>query len=197
FNAADLVASMAPMVTAADFMPKFNAASLSAAMARSITSNFLKVGVRYSLEDGVTAMARRASVLDVEELHRLVGAARDAAPKAVPTDEVIQAVVLKAVYAVPLPVDEQGLLVDDAALVSSWVAALVERALAAAGLSERDLKEDAVAGYVYLLVGSIVFALLLNLPVFAGLGGMLGIAAHPPAKVAAKVSRTVYRRLNG
>jgi hypothetical protein len=68
--------------------------------------------------------------------------------------------------------------------------------LAATGLSERDLKEDTVAAYVYLLVGSIVLALLLNLPVFAALGGMLGVAAHPPAKVAARVSRTVYRRLS-
>lgn len=74
---------------------------------------------------------------------------------------------------------------------------LVTRALTTTGLSERDLKEEAVSAYFYLLVGSIVFAMLVNLPIFATLGGMLGLAAHPPAKVAAKVSRAAYRNLSG
>ena len=161
-------------------MPRFAASSLTALTARSVATDFLKVGVRYSAEDGVVAVARRAALLDIAEPHRLVEAARSAEPGAVSTDEAIQSVVIKAVYAVPPPVDDRGLLVDDPATVSSRVAALVTPALTATGLSERDLNEDAVAAYVYLLVGSIVFAMLLNLPIFAALGGMLGVAAHPP-----------------
>ena len=121
-------ASFTPKFTAASFASKFTAFPLTASVARSITSDFLGVGVRYSAEDGVAAAARRAALVDIGELHRLVGAARVAQPDAVATDLIIRSVATKALSAAPPPIADNGLLVEDPATVTSWVSALVSRA---------------------------------------------------------------------
>lgn len=109
---------------------------------------------------------------------------------------VVEAVTRRAAGGNAPPTDRDGFLIEDLAVVSNWIGGLVGGVLEATGLAERDLQEDAVAAYVYMLVGSIVLVLLINLPLVAALGGLVGVAAHPPAKSASKIARIVYRRIN-
>jgi hypothetical protein len=88
------------------------------------------------------------------------------------------------------------LLTDDGRAVETWVSALVVWVTERSGIGERDLAEDAAVAYIYLLVSAVLVALLLQLPIPAVVAGLLGIGAHGPAKVAARLSRSAYRALD-
>jgi integrase len=122
--------------------------------------------------------------------------ARDLFPDDATADAVIASIATRSTYALPPPLASDGLLAEDPVLVSEWVQALYRRALDATGLTDRDLMEDAVAAQVYVLVACLVVVMLVNVPVLATLGGMLGLAAHPPAKAASALSRTAFRKMN-
>jgi hypothetical protein len=163
----------------------------SAAIANSVTVNVLGFDTKFASAQQIAAIANQAALIDLSGVRAIVDQARAFDSAALRADRIIEAVARRATYVTPPTLDANGLLVD-AATASRWVSDLVTQVLTVTGLSERDLKEEAVAAYVYLLVAAVVFAMLLNLPLFAALGGMLGFAAHPPAKVAFKLSRSAY-----
>ena len=141
-------------------------------------------------------MARRADLLSSDALRRLIDAARAVQPRAGLTDGVLDSVARASVLKSPAPLAADGLLVDDSFVVAAWIRDITQQAMRASGLEDRDLKEDATAIYVYLLVASIVLTLLVNFPLPAVIAGMLGASAHQPALYASKMSRKAFRALN-
>lgn len=96
----------------------------------------------------------------------------------------------------PIPTLRDGLLTDDLDDVQSWVSQVMAAILQASGLSERDLLENAIAGWIYTMTFCMVLALLVQFPFMATIAGLTGaLPAHGTARVASKLARRGLRRL--
>lgn len=123
----------------------------------------------------------------------VLDSARHAEPEAGLVDRLFDEIARRAATSDPPPLADDGLVDDPAAM--HWFAALHQQVMQVSGLSERDLTEDALAGYVYALTLSIAVVLLLQYPLLLGLQAVAGVGAHHSGVALSRSTRHTYRRL--
>lgn len=168
--------------------------SVADSIARSVTSDFLRLGGAHT--EVTAVLARQRALVDTSRLRVIATQAQAFGGVQSPMTDLFRDT-LARIPATEGPPLDRGVLVDDQATVTDWVRGLVEYLIDAAGLTERDLQEDVVVATVYSMAALLMLAFLLHHPTVALIFGLVGgPAAHPTGVVVSKMTRKVYRHLN-
>ena len=193
-DSASVMKSLGPLMGTSSLSRSFALASGTTSTVGSASLAALSNTLVYNLVD-LRDPVRAARIVGLRDLREGLDSARAAGLSGISVDATLR-VVAGPLAREPIPTLPDGLLTDNLDDVQSWVSQVMAAILQASGLSERDLLEDAVAGWVYTMTFCMVLALLVQFPFMATIAGLTGaLPAHGTARVASKLARRGLRTL--